>query len=309
MKSSVQTDLQLAAAMTHAASRQTALTIRWLVDRGKVEDAYRTYGYFRWVDDWLDQETRPRQERLAFVVRQKNLMDACYGAELTGALTLEETMLVNLIERDGEANSGLQAYIRNMMSVMAFDAERRERLISQHELDEYTGWLATAVTEAMHHFIGHGRNAPTGAARYQAVTGAHITHMLRDALDDADAGYYNIPSEVLFAHAIQPGDVRAPAYRAWVKERVQKARECFNQGRLYMAQVESLRCRLAGYAYMRRFEMVLNSIEQDGYLLRKQYPELEKGGTAVESIIRAFWMAMKDRRIPSLSSSSALPIR
>jgi len=30
--------------------------------------------------------------------------------------------------------------------------------------------------------------------RYLAVTGAHITHMLRDAVEDAEAGYYNIPA-------------------------------------------------------------------------------------------------------------------
>lgn len=33
---------------------------------------------------------------------------------------------------------------------MGFDAKRHGRLISQVELNEYTRWLATAVTEAMH---------------------------------------------------------------------------------------------------------------------------------------------------------------
>jgi len=55
-------------------------------------------------------------------------------------------MLVELIRNDTEKNSGLHSYLFNMMAVMAFDAERRGRLILQGELDEYTRWLATAIT-------------------------------------------------------------------------------------------------------------------------------------------------------------------
>ena len=84
-----------------------------------------------------------------------------------------------------------------MMAVMAFDADRRGRLISQAELNEYTHWLAVAVTEAMHYFIGHDCASPLGPTRYLAVTGAHITHMLRDALEDVEAGYYNLPAELV----------------------------------------------------------------------------------------------------------------
>ena len=43
-----------AASITKAASKQTYYTIRFLVDRDRVDDAYRAYGYFRWVDDVLD---------------------------------------------------------------------------------------------------------------------------------------------------------------------------------------------------------------------------------------------------------------
>ena len=262
MNVTVQSDFELAAGITRAASRQTDLTIRYLVDRGMVENAYRTYGYFRWVDDWLDQQSLSPQESLAFITRQQNLMEACY-LECGNPRGNEESMLVNLIASDREPDSGLQAYIRNMMAVMAFDANRRGRLISETELETYTRCLAVAVTEAMHHFIGHSRRAPKGSQRYQAVIGAHITHMLRDTLEDAAAGYYNIPSEVLAAHQIKPDEIHSPAYKSWVKTRVQQARKCFQEGRIYLAQVESPRCRLAGYAYMHRFERVLTTIERE----------------------------------------------
>jgi phytoene/squalene synthetase len=286
----------LAAAITRAASKQTYYTIRFLVDRDMIGDAYRAYAYFRWVDDWLDEGTRPRAERLAFVGRQQALIESCYRGDPPADLAAEEWLLVDLIRRDAKRNSGLQAYIRNMMAVMAFDAERRGKLISQRELNAYTRWLATAVTEAMHHFIGHNCVSPRGGIRYRAVTGAHITHMLRDAMEDAEAGYYNIPREIVVAGGIAPWDVNSQAYRDWVRQRVREARACFGVGREYLARVENMRCRIAGYAYTRRFEVVLDCIEREGCLLRACYPERKGRGRGLEMIGTALWMALTYRR-------------
>jgi phytoene/squalene synthetase len=291
----------LAATITKATSKQSYYTVRYLVDRDRVEDAYRAYAYFRWVDDILDAETGSRPERCAFASRQKALLERCYKSEPAGDVTPEETMLVEMVRGDTEQNSGLQAYLRNMMAVMSFDADRRGRLISQPELDAYTHWLAVAVTEALHYFIGHDDYAPRGDIRFLAVTGAHITHMLRDALEDADAGYYNIPREVISAHGIAPWDVRSKAYRDWVKENVQKARTCFKVGRDYLAQVENLRCRIAGYAYIRRFEIVLDCIEHEGCLLRAVYPERKACTQKIKMLGWALWMALNHHQ-PGSSS-------
>jgi hypothetical protein len=296
MESHLLSDRTLAATMTRTASKQTYYTIRFLVDTGLVADAYRAYAYFRWVDDWLDQKPRPRTERLAFVKRQQALIDGCAHRDPLADLTPEECLLANLIQRDTEENSGLQAYIRNMMAVMAFDADRRGQLISQRELNDYTHWLAVAVTEALHYFIGHNCASPHGEMRYMAVTGAHITHMLRDALEDANLGYYNIPSEVIAANGIAPWDVESNAYRDWVKERVCNARACFRIGRDYLAHVENLRCRIAGYAYIHRFEAILDTIERTGYVLQDRYPERKGSGRGVEMIGWALWMARTYRR-------------
>lgn len=273
----------LAPTITKAASQQTYYTIRFLADRDRVADAYRAYAYFRWVDDALDTESSLSHERSAFIQRQKLLLEKCYRGECASDANIKEQMLVELILSDTEKSSGLQTYLRNMMAVMAFDADRRGRLISQNELNEYTRLLASAVTEAMHYFIGHGCYSPQNEARYLAVTAAHITHMLRDALDDIQAGYFNIPREVLDAHHISPQVVQNDAYRAWVRSRVQLARTYFKTGREYLNQVENPRCRLAGFAYTARFECVLDSIEREDYLLRAAYPERKGLGALVRA--------------------------
>ncbi len=271
----------IAETITRSASKQTYYTIRFLVDRERVADAYRAYGYFRWVDDTLDAKTMTGVERSAFIQRQKSLLEECYRGKIPWDVDIQEQMLIDLIQRDHEKDSGLQSYLRNMMQVMEFDARRRGGSISQVELNEYTRWLATAVTDNLHHFIGHGEFAPRDETRYLAVSAAHITHMLRDTYDDLQAGYYNVPREMLDANRIGAQDVRSDAYRSWVKSRVQLAREYFKAGKDYFARVENPRCRLACYAYISRFEWLLDTIEREGYLLRPLYNERKSAGTGL----------------------------
>jgi phytoene/squalene synthetase len=221
--------------------------------------------------------------------RQLWIIGRCYAGERPDDLSPEEAFVANLIASDGDMESGLHTYISQMMAVMAFDAGRKGRQISQLELDIYTLRLSMAVTEALHYFIGHGCASPMNEARYLAVTAAHITHMLRDTIEDAENGYYNIPRDYLESHGISASDVNSAAYREWVKNRVKLARKLFEGGRANLARVENARCRLAGYAYIARFEVVLDAIEQDGYLLRRDYAERKsnraalKMGTAVVS--------------------------
>jgi phytoene/squalene synthetase len=283
-----------AATITKAASKQTYYTIRFLADRGLVDDAYRTYAYFRWVDDILDaaSESGPvrdeteRSERREFLDRQKVLLEVGYRNDIPSKVSVQERMLVDLIRSDPDRNSGLGSYLRNMMRVMDFDVRRRGRLIAQAELDEYTRWLAVAVTDAMQYFIGHGEFAPRDGTRYLAVSAAHITHMLRDTYNDARDGYFNIPREVLETHHIGPQDVRHEAYRAWVQQRVRLAREYFIAGGEYFRRSQNRRHRLAGFAYMSRFEWLLDTIAREGYVLRPRYNERRSPTTGVQMILR-----------------------
>ncbi len=278
----------LASSITKAASKQTYYTIRFLVDRDLIEDAYRAYAYFRWVDDVLDADSGSSSERRAFLERQKSLLEACFRGEPPRDVDLQENMLVELVQHDHEKNSGLKAYLHNMMLVMDFDVRRRNRLISQAELADYTRWLAIAVTECLHYFIGHNDFSPHDGTRYLAVSAAHIAHMLRDTADDFQVGYYNIQREVLEANHIWSKDVNSEAFHAWVKSRVDLAREYFEAGKTYFARVQNLRCRLAGIAYISRFEWVLDKIETEGYILRPHYNERKGLGAG----LRMIWLAL-----------------
>ncbi|MGB5845824.1 MAG: squalene/phytoene synthase family protein [Anaerolineales bacterium] len=295
-------DQSLAAEITKSASKQTYYTIRLFVDRELVNVAYQAYGYFRWVDDILDSHAGTRAEKITFVNRQKDLLEACYRGEAPKDLCIEEYMLAELVRSDSGKNPGLQSYLRNMMAVMMFDAERCGRRISEAELSEYTRALATSVTDAMYYFIGHNEPAPRHEARYLAVTAAHITHMLRDTLEDNETGYFNIPGEYLRMHGISPRDVKSQVYQDWICSRVKLARTYFEDGRRTLAQVKNWRCCFVGYAYSARFEWMLRAIERDNYCLRSEYRErkslltgLWMSWTTLASMFASPWIKAKQR--------------
>lgn len=268
----------LARSITRTSSPVSYLIARLLVDKDLVDDCLRAYAYFRWADDIIDVTAQAAAERRAFIKRQKALIDAAYRNERPRDLTPEEAMIVDLIAHDRGANSQLQSFIRNFMSVLEFDGHRKGRPLTSAELTWYSHCLGKAVTNAIQYFIGNNHAYPDDEARYLAATAAHITHMLRDMRGDLEEGFINVPEEWLAAHNSGPdtGDCRrldlagAP-FRAWVRGQVDRARDYFGQGQRYLDELAVLRCKIAGYWYCASFECVLDAIERDGYLLRPQY--------------------------------------
>jgi hypothetical protein len=283
----------LASSINRSSSKQSYYTACLLVDKDLFDDCCRAYGYFRWVDDVIDLNAMPKEDRIAFIDRQLSLIDKLYRGEEPVDLCKEEKIIADLIWGDRCENSGLQSFVRNFMAILEFDAHRRESLIRQSKLDWYSDCLGKAVTDAIQYFIHNGFPYPDSPNRYLAAKAAHISHMLRDLVSDLDEGYFNIPREYLENHKIHPGDIHTPAFRAWVQDQVQLARRLFLEGKAYLDQLEVLRCKIAGYWYCVRFECVLDAIENDGYVLRARYTERRKFSTYLNQIKLAINLTIK----------------
>ena len=265
------TSANLARSITWASSKQSYLTARLLADHDLADDCLRAYAYFRWADDQIDICLSGKEDCIAFIERQKTIINSLYRGNRPNDLLPEEAMLADLIAHDRTPDSGLHSFILNFMSVIEFDAHRKGRIASRRELAAYTTCLATAVMDGLQYFIGNDHPYPKTQNRNLAVTGAHITHMLRDTLEDLSTGLVNIPAEDMEAYGIDPKDLDSEQMRGWVRDQVELARFCFQEGKTYIDTLEVLRCKLAGVWYCARFERVLNAIERDGYRLRAQY--------------------------------------
>jgi phytoene/squalene synthetase len=290
----MQTTAVLARAITWAGSKQTYYIARLMVDKDLVDDFFRAYAYFRWVDDIVDAPVSshglPRSdgERISFIKRQGTLIDQLYRNERPDSLAPEEEMIADLISHSREEHSGLRSFIRNMFAIIEFDALRKGRLISQQELAWYTDCLSKAVVDGLQYFIGNRHPYPAADNRYPAASAAHIAHMLRDTIQDTSDGFINIPGEYLEAHGIGPDDVDSPPFRTWVQKRVELARRRFPEGKHYLDELDVLRCSIVGHWYCARFECVLNAIDRDGYILRTVYKERYR----LSSWLRIIWLGV-----------------
>ena len=90
----------LARSITRAGSKQTYYTARLLVDKDLVDDCYRAYAYFRWADDRIDICSQSKGECVAFIERQKKLVDRLYNNDRPHDLTPEEEILADLLPRN-----------------------------------------------------------------------------------------------------------------------------------------------------------------------------------------------------------------
>jgi phytoene/squalene synthetase len=294
----------LARAITYNASRQTGWTIQTLVPRQKRADAFRAYAYYRWVDDVLDGENLSPSERVSFLESQQDLLRRSLDSRPPLQVNSDERLLVALTQGPMGKDPGLRIYLEDMMAVMTFDAHRRGRRITQAELQAYSRRLATAVSEAVYTFIGEECQAPRIAQRYLAADAAHIIHMLRDMHEDLEAGYVNIPLEVLPGDQIKAADLVRPEVQIWVQERVQTARAYFEQGEAYLALVDNPRCRVAGALYARRFLEVIEAIEREDYLLRRDYSDCKRTRAYLRMLIGAARMLLRPPSIEQLDDTS-----
>jgi hypothetical protein len=69
---------------------------------------------------------------------------------------------------------------------------------------------------------------------------------------------------------------------------VNLARENFRDGKEYLNTLNNLRCKIVGHWYCARFEVVLDTIESDGYILRKEYHERRR----LSTWLKIFWLGI-----------------
>ena len=205
--------------LTRESSIQSYITALLLVDKDLQEDCLRAYAYFRWVDDQVDDPNTSYRERVAFITRQKRLVDSLYRNQKPRDLSSYEEIIADLIIHDRSYNSGLRSFVNNFIRIIEFDAHRKNQLISQEQLDWYSQRLGIAVTDAIQYFVRNGHPYPDSEYRYSATTAAHITHMLRDMREDIGEGYFNYPAEYSGL------EIDSHEFKEWVRSRVLAARD------------------------------------------------------------------------------------
>ena len=175
--------------------------------------------------------------------------------------------------------------------------------MASKELAQYSYWLGRSYTKVLQACIAYPYEYPDHEYRYYAGVGAHITHIMRDLYEDLALGYINISEEDISRYSI---DIRCPtgaSLRGWTLKTVKTARKYLNWGKLYLSTVPIVRCRVMGYLYCSRYEMVLDAIEDvdfDLSLIRSESVRKEKYyWQAISSAITSPLMRSQVRAVKS----------
>ncbi len=267
---------KIARKITLRGSLQTFITAFLLVDHYRINDFFLSYAYFRWIDDQIDIHLPSQDQRLLFIQRQADIIERAHLKVQFKDLTLEEGMIVRIINNDGFSESGLKSFVDNMFAIIKFDAYRKGKKISEAELNWYTNTLSKSVTDGIFYFIDNENIAPRNRTNYLLVRGAHIAHLLRDMVDDIREGFINIPTEYLEQNNVDEIDLLSIPIRKWVEKQAILAQNLLVKGKEQIFRQKSLRRKIAGSWYSARFEVVLDAIIRDDFLLRENYPEHRK---------------------------------
>ncbi|NWF90439.1 MAG: hypothetical protein HXY50_13380 [Ignavibacteriaceae bacterium] len=193
-------DLQSAFSLAEQTARLKSPKAKFILDH-TVEKHKRGYlnlsfAYLRWVDDFVDNPNIAVSDKEKLVNRQKFLIQQYAKKHFEEYKLPEEAFLYHFIEYANKVNAQILINAaKKMVEAIGMDVDRLkgDGIFSEAELNFYINTLSKALYDIIIYFFLPGQyqsvqNVLTG--RFQARA-----FMMRDIIEDIDAGFINIPRE------------------------------------------------------------------------------------------------------------------
>lgn len=224
------------------------------------------YGYFRKVDDFIDDEQRSEAECREFLEHQKRIIRRLY----TKGAVKSAHAIAPVIAYDLSRGCRLKATIFSLFETFLFDAGRRSKLVTSKELKDYSLNLGKAYARMLLHFIQ--ARASDGEAAAFLAHACHQVHILRDFFLDQRLGYVNISKEEIRQYKIRLDSINDTNFQRWLRDRINATEGLFERSKTLLDQDRSLRVKLIGHLYSCRYELLLQQIKAAGFWLEEHYP-------------------------------------
>ena len=161
--------------------------------------AYFCYHYFRWVDDYIDNNSIPLKDKKSFYNEQVSKVTSCINREFVQTNFVEELFLRYLIEFLHERNAHfLMEDLKLLLKTIGDDIRRQENggIFSQDEMQNYMNDILRSFFIITNYFLH-----PKIALQYRndfiyLRTLVHI-FLVNDLAEDFELGYINLSSEDL----------------------------------------------------------------------------------------------------------------
>jgi phytoene/squalene synthetase len=169
----------------------------FLIDKPKRDYLNLCFTYLRWTDDIVDNPELPVEQKKKFIEHQKDLISLSISKESFKPSGIEEACLFYFAEYAISVNNIiLLDEVKNMVEAMCMDVKRLEGsgIFSNEELEHYINLMSKSIFTILYNFIAF----PGFEYRKEFYLGSKfntIALMIRDLVEDINAGFINIPEE------------------------------------------------------------------------------------------------------------------
>jgi hypothetical protein len=192
-----------------------------LIPKARRKYLYLCFNYLKWVDDFVDNPSNAKHEKLEFTENQLKLLTDLSNREKVELKSNGEYFLYYFVEYANSVNNyDLIAEVRNSMESIKMDAERLNNngIFSISELHQYFDKVVQPVFNLTYIFLlptvkVHKDDKYIGRFVWKVL-------ILRDFFEDYDSGYINISKEEIEKYKLDVSSLKKDINRIqWIKDK------------------------------------------------------------------------------------------
>lgn len=209
-----------------------------------------SYAYLRCVDDVVDAESKVEQS-LELVAAQKEFIQEVYDGRNDGHdLDAPARYGYPFFAWDRDNGAPLRAHVEAVLNTIDFDLRRRERVLSEAELDAYMLEIGRPFFRYVAYFASGTAEVPL--ACLDPGSRAYLyADALMDLEEDLAVGLINVPAEAIAEYSIDlenPG----PGLERWRPVRIDEVLGYFREAQTSVDRIENRKVRLLYRFYLAR---------------------------------------------------------
>jgi squalene synthase HpnC len=243
--------------------------VSFLLPKRLHQDFFNVYAYCRWADD-LGDEMGDRAESLRLLAWWRGELDAMYDGRATHPVFLA---LMPTVRRCGIPREPFADLVHAFVQDQTVT-----RYPNFEELVGYCRYSANPVGRLVLYLCGY-RDAERQSLSDATCTALQLANFWQDVTVDLLKDRVYIPLDVMERHGYTTTDLFerrfTPAFRAVMRELVEKARQLFREG-LPLSGMVDRRLALDIDLFSRGGMLVLEKIERQGYDVLRARPAISK---------------------------------
>ncbi len=233
------------------------------------QDFYNVYSFCRWADD-LGDELGDRQESLRMLAWWRQQLQAMYRGDVQHPVFVALQGTAQRRQLPIEPFDDL---------IQAFEQDQvKSRYANWAELEDYCRRSANPVGRLVLLLCGY-RDTVRFRQSDATCTGLQLANFWQDVTVDWSKDRVYLPQDLLARHGVPEADIAArrfsPAFRAAMREAVERARQSFAEG-APLARSLDPRLALDIELFTRGGLAILSKIESQGYDVLKARPRISK---------------------------------